>query len=40
LPATYATRIPSVTGDENARARKPPSIGMPAFASAKTGTIT
>ncbi len=40
LPATYATRIPIVTGEVNARPRKGPSIGMPAFPSANSGTIT
>ena len=40
LPATYATRMPRVTGEVNALLRKPASMGMPAFASANRGTIT
>ena len=40
LPATYPTRIPSVIGDVNAWRRNPAESGMPAFASANSGTIT
>ncbi len=32
--------MPSVIGDAKAAARKSPSIAMPAFASANSGTIT
>jgi hypothetical protein len=40
FPSTYPIRIPSVIVEVNARPRKPGSSAMPAFASAKSGTIT
>ncbi len=39
LPATYPARMPSVSGEVNARARNAPLITSPALASANNGTI-
>ena len=40
LPTTYPSTMPHVTGDCAARSRNAPSMTKPAFASAKSGTIT
>ena len=40
LPTTYPSTIPRVIGELIALLRKGPSIVMPAFAKAKSGTIT
>jgi hypothetical protein len=40
LPTTEPKKIPSVIGEVIARPRKALPTAMPAFASAKTGTIT
>ena len=39
FPATYATMIPSVTGEAYACAKKWPLTAIPALASANSGTI-
>ena len=40
LPRTYATTIPIVTGELNARERNAPLTEIPVLASAKSGTKT
>ena len=40
LPSTYPKKIPSVIGDVAASPSSWPSMWMPAFASAKSGTMT
>ena len=40
LPTTYPTTIPSVIGDVAAELRMSALMCVPAFASAKRGTIT